>query len=34
MNNEITAIALEPCDISKKLTSGLPLMRKEVCNCE
>lgn len=32
INNEITAIALEPCVQSKKLTSGLPLMRKEECD--
>lgn len=31
-NNEITAIALEPCDWSRRHTSGLPLMRKEVCH--
>jgi peptidyl-tRNA hydrolase len=30
INNEITAIALEPCDKSRKMTSGLPLMRKEI----
>jgi peptidyl-tRNA hydrolase len=27
INNEITAIALEPCDDSKRLTSTLKLMR-------
>lgn len=32
INNEITAIALEPCVQSRKLTSGLQLMRKEVCD--
>lgn len=32
INNEITAIALEPCIKAKKLTSGIPLMRKEVSN--
>lgn len=32
INNEITAIALEPCEFSKKITSGLPLIRKEVSN--
>jgi len=31
INNEITAIALQPCDESRKFTSGLPLMGKEVC---
>ena len=30
INNEITAIALEPCEQSRKMTSSLPLMRKEV----
>tara|TARA_R110000796_G_scaffold98092_1_gene205475 strand:- start:4907 stop:5233 length:327 start_codon:yes stop_codon:yes gene_type:complete len=29
INNEITAIALEPCDWSRRHTSGIPLMRKE-----
>ena len=29
LNNEITAIALEPCEWSRKHTSGFPLMRKE-----
>jgi len=32
INNEITAIALEPCDWSRKHTSGFPLMRKEECH--
>lgn len=32
INNEITAIALEPCEESRKLSSGLPLMRKENLN--
>jgi hypothetical protein len=27
INNEITAIALEPCNDSKRLTSGLKLMK-------
>jgi len=27
INNEITAIALEPCDDSTRLTSGLKLMK-------
>ena len=32
INNEITAIALEPCEQSRKMTSGLPLMRREDCH--
>lgn len=32
INNEITAIALEPCDLSRRITGGLPLMRREVCD--
>lgn len=32
LNNEITAIALEPCDWSRRHTSGFPLMRTEVCH--
>jgi peptidyl-tRNA hydrolase len=32
INDEITAIALQPCDDSAKLTSGLPLMGKEGYN--
>jgi len=32
INNEITAIAIEPCVQAKKLTSGIPLMRKGVCH--
>ena len=32
INNEITAIAVEPCEWSRKHTSGFPLMRKEVCH--
>ena len=32
INNEITAIALEPCEQSRKMTSRLPLMRKEACH--
>ena len=32
INNEITAIALEPCDNSRRMTGGLPLIRKEVNN--
>ncbi len=32
-DNELTAIALEPSVISKKLVSSLPLMRKGVLSC-
>lgn len=32
LNNEITAVALEPCDWSRRHTSGFPLMRTEVCH--
>jgi hypothetical protein len=28
INNEITAIAFEPCDASRRLTSGCPLLGK------
>jgi hypothetical protein len=30
LNNEITAVAFEPSDISKKLTSSCPLMGKDI----
>jgi hypothetical protein len=29
LNNEITAVALEPSELSKKITSSCPLMGKE-----
>jgi hypothetical protein len=32
INNEITAIAFEPSDASRKLTSSCPLMGKEMCH--
>ena len=32
INNEITAIAFEPSDESRKLTSSCPLLGKEVAN--
>jgi peptidyl-tRNA hydrolase len=33
INNELTAIALEPSDLTKKLVSNLPLMGKEESLC-
>ena len=33
INNELTAVAFEPSTETKKLVSGLPLMRKEVSLC-
>jgi len=32
LNNELTAVAFEPSEASRKLLSNLPLMRKEVTN--
>lgn len=32
INNEITAVALEPCEWSRKHTSGFPLLGKEGCH--
>lgn len=32
IQNEITAIAFEPSDASRKLTSSCPLLGKEVCH--
>jgi hypothetical protein len=37
IDNQITAIAVEPSNITRKLTSNLPLMLKELnnkCQCE
>ena len=31
LGNEITAVAFEPTDAAKKLTSSCPLLGKEVC---
>jgi peptidyl-tRNA hydrolase len=31
LGNEITAVAFEPTDVAKKLTSSCPLLGKEVC---
>lgn len=30
INNEITAVAFEPCDVSRKITSSCPLFGKEL----
>lgn len=30
IGNELTAVAFEPSDVSKKLLSNLPLMKKEI----
>lgn len=32
LNNEITAVAFEPSDRARKLTSSCPLLGKEVCH--
>jgi peptidyl-tRNA hydrolase len=32
IGNQITAVAFEPSDASRKLTSSCPLLGKEVCN--
>ena len=33
INNEITAVAFEPCETSRKITSSCPLLGKElICN--
>lgn len=32
LNNEITAVAFEPSDNARKLTSSCPLLGKEVCH--
>ena len=32
LNNEITAVAFEPSDMAKKLTSSCPLLGKELIN--
>ena len=33
INNELTAIAFQPSDATRKMTSSLPLMGKEVKSC-
>ena len=32
INNQITAIALEPCEQSRKMTSSLPLIKLKIMN--
>jgi hypothetical protein len=32
LNNEITAVAFEPSDKARKLTSSCPLLGKEMCH--
>ena len=32
LNNEITAVAFEPSDRARKLTSSCPLLGKEICH--
>jgi len=34
INNQITAVALEPSDASKRLTSSCPLLGKELIEIE
>lgn len=33
LDNQITAVAFEPSDLTRRLTSSLPLMGKEVLSC-
>lgn len=33
LDNQITAVAFEPSELTRKMTSSLPLMRKEVLSC-